>query len=260
MPKGSPSVSSKDRLIVALDVSDAQRALDLVRKLKSQVRIFKVGLQLLMSSGGLGILNRLGDEGVQVFLDLKMWDIPETVGRALRALQENHPHVVLATVHSFNRGLAAALKPSGAASSLRILVVTLLTSMDATDLAALGIHKTVDQFVLDEAKRAADAGCHGLIASPQEARKLREAFPHLAIVTPGIRPAWSVVSGDDQKRIATPRQAIADGADYIIVGRPVYQNPPNGDPAEAVRRIQEEIAAAERESGSSAGNRRAAAS
>lgn len=245
MPKGRHSIAAKDRLIVALDVPDAQQALDLVRKLKPHVTIFKVGLQLITASGGTAILTRLGEEGVQVFLDLKLWDIPETVGRALHALQTQHPHIVFATVHSFNRGLAAALRNQGEGSRLQVLVVTLLTSMDGSDLAALGIHKPVEQFVLDEARRAADAGCHGLIASGREARVLREALPGMTIVTPGIRPAWSVVGGDDQKRIATPRQAIADGADYIIVGRPIYRDAPNGDPVEAVRRIQDDIAAAQ---------------
>jgi orotidine-5'-phosphate decarboxylase len=243
MPQGTPEIALDRRLIVALDLPE-ERAVQLARELLPTVRIFKVGLELVASSGGAGVLRRLGELGAQVFLDLKMLDIPETVTRALEALRAGHPHVVFATVHAFQRGLERALA-GHAGSSLQVLVVTLLTSMDDADLRALGIARSAQDFALEQAARAVAAGCTGVIASPLEAAELRRRHPALTIVTPGIRPAWGAVARDDQKRIATPRQAILNGADHIVVGRPVYQHPPaDGGPAEAARRILAEIGAA----------------
>jgi orotidine-5'-phosphate decarboxylase len=241
----------EDRLIVALDMDEVP-ALALAQALLPRVSTFKVGLQLTAASGA-GVVERLGRLGAKVFLDLKMLDIPETVTRALREIQSRHPHVVYATVHAFSRGLGPALRARPAGSALRVLAVTLLTSMDAADLQALGIAKAPLDFVLDQTQRALDEGCDGVIASGQEAAALRARFPGLLIVTPGIRPAWSAVPGEDQKRITTPRQAILSGADAIVVGRPIYQNPPGNDPAEAARRILEEIAGALAERGRNPG-------
>ncbi len=243
MSQAPPPFTLEDRLIVALDMEEAA-ALALVRALRPQVSTFKVGLQLTVSAGGAGILERLADLGAKVFLDLKMLDIPETVTRALQEVWERHPHVVFATVHAFGRGLGRALRARPPGSALRVLAVTLLTSMDAADLKALGIEKSPLDFVLDQAQRALDEGCDGAIASGQETAALRARYPGLTIVTPGIRPAWSVGGADDQKRVTTPRQAILAGADCIVVGRPIYQNPPGGDPVHAAQRILEEIAAA----------------
>lgn len=240
MPEGTRDIPLEDRLIVALDM-DEEAAIALVRRLRPQVRIFKVGLQMLMGSGGLGILRRLRQEDAQVFLDLKMLDIPETVGRALNEVRTRHGNVVFTTIHAFSRGLDAVLR-AGGDSRLQVLVVTLLTSMDEADLRSLGIDKPVQPFVMDQARRAEEAGCHGVIASALEAAAIRAAHPGLTIVTPGIRPAWAQVAGDDQKRVATPRDAILAGADHIVMGRPIYGFAADqGGPEEAVRRVLDEI-------------------
>lgn len=243
MAKGLSEIPVQDRLIVALDLPEPD-AIDLAGKLLPSVKTFKVGLQLIVSSGGLGIVERLGQLGARIFLDLKMFDIPETVVRALNEIQDRHQHIVFTTIHAFNRGLEGALKFRGASSGLKVLAVTLLTSMDDSDLADIGIEKNVMDFVMGQAKRADDAGCDGLIASGLEAGFIRKEFEHMLIVTPGIRPAWSHVPNDDQKRVTTPRDAIINGADYIVMGRPIYRNPLGDDPREAVRRTLDEIAAA----------------
>jgi orotidine-5'-phosphate decarboxylase len=240
MPKGLRDIPLEERLIVALDMDEAD-AIPLVKQLQPQVKIFKVGLQLLFSSGGLAVIPRLGDLGVEVFLDMKMLDIPETVVRALNEIQVHHKNIVFATIHSFNRGLKTALELRER-SGLRVLVVTLLTSMDDGDLQSLGISKTAKAWVMDQTHRAAEEGCDGVIASGLEASEIHRAHKDLMIVTPAIRPSWSRVLGDDQKRIATPRDAILNGADHIVVGRPIYRHPPeDGGPEEATRRILQEI-------------------
>jgi len=248
MAKGLPGIPLEDRLIVALDTGPDE-ALALVRQLRPAVGIFKVGLQLLMAAGGLGILERLREEGVRVFLDLKMLDIPETVGRALAEVQARHPHVVFTTVHAFNRGLESALRARPAGSALQVLVVTLLTSMDTADLAALGIARSVEDFVLEQAGRAAEAGCDGVIASGLEAPALRARYPALRIVTPGVRPATGQAGSDDQKRVVTPAQAILNGADHLVVGRPVTRPPAGLTPADAARAILAEVRTALAERG-----------
>lgn len=243
MAKGVAGIPLQDRLIVALDLPEPD-AIDLARKLLPTVNTFKVGLQLVVSSGGLGVVERLGELGAKVFLDLKMFDIPQTVIRSLNEIQNRHQHIVFTTIHAFNRGLESALKFRDASNRLKILVVTLLTSMDDSDLADIGIAKNVKDFVLAQTRRAADAGCDGLIASGLEAGFIRKEFEDLLIVTPGIRPEWSHVPNDDQKRVTTPREAIINGSDYLVMGRPIYRNPPNDDPGEAARRTLDEIAAA----------------
>ncbi len=243
MAKGLPGIPIQDRLIVALDMPESD-AIELARKLLPSVNTFKVGLQLIVSSGGLGVVERLGKLGARVFLDLKMFDIPETVIQSLNEIQTRHQHIVFATIHAFNRGLEGALKFRDASNTLKVLVVTLLTSMDDTDLADIGIEKNVMDFVMAQTKRAADAGCDGVIASGLEAEVIRKEFEHLLIVTPAIRPAWARVPNDDQKRVTTPREAILNGADYLVIGRPIYRNPLRDDPREAVQRTLDEIAAA----------------
>ena len=243
MAAGLPHIPLQDRLIVALDMPERE-ALALVDRLRGKVKIFKVGLQLLVSSGGLRMLDALRERGAQVFLDLKMLDIPETVTRALHEIQSNQPHVVFTTIHAFNRGLEQALQARDASQTLKVLVVTLLTSMNEDDLRDIGLEKDAQEFVMLQTARAARAGCAGVIASGLEAAMIRKAHPDLLIVTPGIRPAWAIVPGDDQKRIVTPRDAILNGADYMVVGRPVYANPPHGDPLQAVESITLEIAQA----------------
>ena len=243
MAKGLPGIPLQDRLIVALDLPESD-AIELVGKLQPSVNTFKVGLQLIVSSGGMGVVERLGELGARVFLDLKMFDIPETVIQSLNQIQTRHRHIVFTTIHAFSRGLEGALKFRDASNSLKILVVTLLTSMDHTDLTDIGIEKNVMDFVMAQTRRAADAGCDGVIASGLEAKVIRKEFENLLIVTPGIRPAWAQVPNDDQKRVTTPREAIINGADYLVIGRPIYRNPLGNDPREAVRRILDEIDAA----------------
>ena len=225
-----------DRLIVALDVPDALAGLELAEKLGNAVSFYKIGLGML-TGGGLALANELkADHGKRIFLDLKLFDIGATVEAAVRGLARFDLDFL--TVHGDPNVIRAA-KEGAAGKNLKILAVTILTSLDRADLdAALIRDGVVADIVVERAARALDAGADGVIASPQEAARIR-ALPEAAnrlIVTPGIRPSGSAPG--DQKRIATPASAIADGADHIVVGRPVWAAP---DPAAAVRAILAEL-------------------
>jgi orotidine-5'-phosphate decarboxylase len=223
---------SDDRLIVALDVPNLIQAMALVDRLGDSVSFYKIGLGML-TGGGLALANELKqDRGKRVFLDMKLFDIGATIEAAVRGLAQYDLDFL--TVHGDPQVVAAAAAGK-AGSDMKILAVTVLTSLDRADLDANLIKAgDIAQITLERAARAFDAGADGVIASPQEAALIR-ALPQARgklIVTPGVRPAGAVQG--DQKRIATPAQAIADGADHIVVGRPIWQA---ADPAGAARAI-----------------------
>ena len=223
---------SDDRLIVALDVPDALAGLALAEKLGDAVSFYKIGLSML-TGGGLGLANELKQEqGKRIFLDMKLFDIGATVENAVRGLAQFDLDFL--TVHG-DPNVVRAAKEGASGKDLKILAVTILTSLDRADLDANLIKPgAMQDLVTERAKRALAAGADGVIASPQEAaviRALPEAKGRL-IVTPGVRPTGS--DAGDQKRIATPAKAITNGADHIVVGRPIWQAP---DPRQATQAI-----------------------
>ncbi|WPZ21438.1 orotidine-5'-phosphate decarboxylase [Sulfitobacter faviae] len=227
---------SDDRLIVALDVPHAVAGLELAEKLGNAVGFYKIGLGML-TGGGLALANELKQEhGKRIFLDMKLFDIGATVEAAVRGLAQFDLDFL--TVHGDPHVVAAA-KQGAAGTDMKILAVTILTSLDRADLdAALIQPGDLGDLVLTRAGRALDAGADGVIASPQEAAAIR-ALPEAGgklIVTPGVRPQGAALG--DQKRVATPGQAITDGADHIVVGRPIWQAE---DPAAAARAVLQEI-------------------
>jgi len=212
---------SDDRLIAALDVPNALQGLQLARQLGDSVSFYKIGLGML-TGGGLALANELKqDHGKRIFLDMKLFDIGATVEAAVHGLAQYDLDFL--TVHGDPHVVRAA-KEGASGKGLKILAVTILTSLDRADLDASLIKQgDLHDLVLERAARAFDAGADGVIASPQEAaaiRALPEAEGRL-IVTPGVRPAGAALG--DQKRVASPAQAIADGADHIVVGRPIWQ-------------------------------------
>jgi orotidine-5'-phosphate decarboxylase len=228
---------SDDRLIVALDVPNAVAGLALADKLGDAVSFYKIGLGML-TGGGLALANELKQEqGKRIFLDMKLFDIGATVEAAVRGLAQFDLDFL--TVHGDPHVVRAA-KEGAAGSNLKILGVTILTSLDRADLdAALIQQGDLPDLVLTRAARALEAGADGVIASPQEAAAIR-ALPEAAgklIVTPGVRPQGAALG--DQKRVATPAQAVANGVDHIVVGRPIWQAQ---DPVAAARAILAELA------------------
>jgi len=227
-------IPREERLIAALDVASAEQAKSLVESLGDSVRFYKVGLELFMAGGMFELMDWLTKKGNRVFADLKFFDIPETVAAAVRGLRNRG--VTFATVHGNQAMLEAAGEAKG---EVKILAVTVLTSLDQGDLDDLGFRCDVEQLVLSRARRALEAGCDGVIASGIEAPALRrELGERLLVVTPGIRPVQNRPS-DDQKRTVDVAQAFANGADYIVVGRPIRQA---ADPRAAAQAIQETIA------------------
>lgn len=223
---------SDDRLIVALDVPNALAGLELAGRIGDAVSFYKIGLGML-TGGGLALANELkGEHGKRIFLDLKLFDISATIEAAVRGLAGFDLDFL--TVHGDPHVVRAAREGAGD-SGLRILAVTILTSLDRADLDAGLIREgDIPDLVTDRAARAFEAGAHGVIASPNEAAMIR-ALPEAAgklIVTPGVRPAGAAAG--DQKRIATPAAAIAAGADHIVVGRPVWQAEDPRAAAEAI--------------------------
>ncbi|GLQ28728.1 orotidine-5'-phosphate decarboxylase [Sulfitobacter pacificus] len=233
-----PLSPSDDRLIVALDVPNAVAGLELADKLGDAVSFYKIGLGML-TGGGLALANELKQEqGKRIFLDMKLFDIGATVEAAVRGLAQFDLDFL--TVHGDPHVVRAA-KEGAAGSDLKILGVTILTSLDRADLdAALIQPGDLPELVLTRAARALEAGADGVIASPQEAAAIR-ALPEAAgklIVTPGVRPQGAALG--DQKRVATPAQAVKNGVDHFVVGRPIWQAP---DPAAAARAILAELSA-----------------
>jgi len=225
-----------DRLIVALDVPNALKGLQIAESLGNAVSFYKIGLGML-TGGGLALANELKQEhGKRIFLDMKLFDIGNTVESAVRGLSQFDLDFL--TVHGDPHVVRAA-KEGASGTDLKILAVTILTSLNRDDLDAGQIRPgTVDELVLERASRAFEAGADGVIASPHEAQAIRslpESRGRL-IVTPGVRPTGS--DAGDQKRIATPAQAIANGADHIVVGRPIVKAP---SPVEAAQAILAEL-------------------
>jgi orotidine-5'-phosphate decarboxylase len=228
--------SPKDRLAVALDLANEHDALHLVDRLGDTCQWFKVGMELYYAAGN-NIVKKLRDRGFDIFLDLKLHDIPNTVAGAVRSATE--AGASLLTVHAMGGRamMTAAAEAASAPGSPRLLAVTVLTSMDANELAGIGITASPADQVLRLAKLAQASGIDGMVCSPEEVAMLRkQTGPGTLLVIPGIRPAGTEVG--DQKRIATPAQAIADGASMLVVGRPVTRA---ADPAAAARAILEEI-------------------
>ena len=229
-------LSARDRLIVALDFPTAAAALDQVDRLEGQALWFKVGLELYLTAGS-AIVSVLRDRGFQVFLDLKLHDIPNTVGAAVRSVAPIGASLLTVHASGGSAMLSAAADAASAPDSPRLLAVTVLTSMDATELRGIGVADEPAAQVLRLARLAKSCGISGLVCSPAEVSGLRaDPGPAPLLVVPGIRPAGS--DQGDQKRVATPSSAIQDGASMLVVGRPITQAP---DPAAALARILAEI-------------------
>jgi orotidine-5'-phosphate decarboxylase len=227
-------MNTKDRLIFAMDVPEADQARKIAEQLGDAVTFYKLGLELMMAGGYFQLIDWLTDHEKKVFVDLKFFDVPATVGRAVARLARRG--ATFATVHGNQGIMEAAAEAKG---DLKILAVTALTSLDRGDLDDLGFQCDVGQLVLSRARRALEAGCDGVVASGLELRAMRrEVDRRLLIVTPGIRPVDNRPE-DDQKRVVTVEQAFADGADYIVVGRPIRDA---ADPRAAAEAIQQTIA------------------
>jgi len=222
-----------ERLIVALDVATPNEAKALVERLGDAARFYKLGLELFMAGGYFELLEWLVKRGNKAFVDLKFFDVPETVRRAVANLRGRG--VSFASVHGNQAMMEAAAQEKG---EVKILAVTALTSLDRGDLDDLGFSCDLERLVLSRARRALQAGCDGVVSSGLEAQKLKAEFQDkLLVVTPGIRP---VKNEDDQKRTVDAAQAFANGADYIVVGRPIRSA---ADPRAAAQAIQRSIAA-----------------
>jgi orotidine-5'-phosphate decarboxylase len=229
------SIPVRDRLILALDVPDIEPAKELVALLGDSVTFYKVGLELFMSGRYFELVDWLIGQGKRVFCDLKLFDVPETVARAVRRLGGRG--VDFTTVHGNDSMLRAAAAEKG---ELKILAVTVLTSLDRGDLKDLGFECDVQELVLSRARRALEIGCDGVVSSGLEAQALRRDLgDRLMVVVPGIRPVENRPQ-DDQKRVVTPTQAFEMGADFIVVGRPIRDA---ADPRAKAEEILQEIAA-----------------
>ncbi|HXM83003.1 MAG TPA: orotidine-5'-phosphate decarboxylase [Burkholderiales bacterium] len=232
-------IARAERLIVALDVPTPQEARALVERLGDAACFYKLGLELFMAGGYFELLEWLVKRGNKVFVDLKFFDVPETVRRAVAKLRGRG--VSFATVHGNQAIMEAAAQEKG---DVKILAVTVLTSLDRGDLDDLGFSCDVERLVLSRARRAMEAGCDGVISSGLEAQRLKAEFKDkLLVVAPGIRPVENrlvVTNEDDQKRTVDVAQAFANGADYIVVGRPIRSA---ADPRAAAQAIQRTIAA-----------------
>ena len=234
MTKSDKPIVPAERLIVALDVPDAEAAKALVLQLGDAVCFYKIGLELCMAGGYFELLDWLVKQGKKVFVDLKFFDVPETVRSAVRSLAGSG--ATFATVHGNQAIMEAAAKDKG---DLKILAVTVLTSLDRGDLDDLGFSCDVDKLVLSRARRALATGVDGIVSSGLEAPMIRrELGQKLLVVTPGIRPVENRPV-DDQKRTVDVAQAFENGADYIVVGRPIRQA---ADPKAAAQAVQRTIA------------------
>ena len=232
-------MNPQDRLIFALDVPGKKEAERYAKMLEGVVGCFKIGLELFISEGP-DVVKMIQDQSAaNIFLDLKLHDIPATVRGALRSAEKLGVQYI--TIHSTEGEAILETAQEVKGSGLEVLAVTVLTSTSASSLASLGIREDIDTaaLVLDRATRAQNSGCAGVVCSGEEAKLVKsKCGGDFKIVVPGIRPEWARVSGDDQTRIATPSQAIEDGADMIVVGRPIRDA---GDPREAAQKIIEEI-------------------
>jgi orotidine-5'-phosphate decarboxylase len=228
------AIRVEDRLIFAMDVPEPDQARALVDRLGDSVQFYKIGLELMMAGGYFQLIDWLAERDKKIFVDLKFFDVPATVGRAVNRLASRG--VTLTTVHGNQGIMEAAAKAKG---DLQILAVTALTSLDRGDLLDLGFQCDVGELVLSRARRALEAGCDGVVASGLELPAMRREIDNkLLVVTPGIRPVDNRPE-DDQKRVVTVEQAFTDGADYIVVGRPIRDA---ADPKAAAEAMQTSIA------------------
>ena len=228
------AIPAHERLIFALDVPDAESARKLVARLGDAVSFYKLGLELCTSGDYFELVDWLAGQGKKIFADLKFFDIPATVAAAVKGLRGRG--VTYTTVHGYPSIMEAAAQAKG---DVKILAVTVLTSLDRRDLDELGTGTDVEQLVLSRTRGALASGCDGVVCSGQEAARVRQIDPRLLIVTPGIRPAGDRPA-DDQKRVVTVEQAFRDGVDHIVVGRPIRDA---ADPRAAAESIQKTIAA-----------------
>ncbi|NCF62495.1 MAG: orotidine-5'-phosphate decarboxylase [Gammaproteobacteria bacterium] len=240
--KSSPiksGIPARERLIFALDVADLDKARKLIDTLGDSVVFYKLGLEFFLSGHFFELAADLQAHGKKIFADLKLFDIPATVASAVRQLARHR--VDFCTVHGNDSMLRAAAEAKG---DMKILAVTALTSLDQGDLEDLGFQCDARTLVLSRARRALEAGCDGVVSSGLEVTALRESVDHALItVCPGIRPVFNDEAPveDDQQRVATPGSAIASGADYLVVGRPIRDA---ADPRTAAEEIQRQISAA----------------
>ena len=227
-------IPPEERLIMALDVPSIGEAQALVEELGDSVVFYKVGMELFMSGDYFGFIEWLKEQDKKIFVDLKFFDVPATVGRAIKALSLRG--VDLATIHGNDAIMEAAARDKG---DLKVLAVTALTSLDRGDLDDLGFQCDIKDLVLSRARRALAIGCDGIVSSGLEAPMIREEIDHrLLVITPGIRPVDNRVD-DDQKRVVSVEQAFQNGADYIVVGRPIRDAE---NPKAMALKIQSQIA------------------
>jgi orotidine-5'-phosphate decarboxylase len=228
-------IPARDRLIFAMDVSSLDEARNWVERLGDSVHFYKLGLQIFLAGDYYKLIGELIAKKKQVFVDLKFFDVPETVKRAVSQLKDKG--VSFATVHGNDEMLQAAVSEK---NGIKILAVTVLTSLDKNDIKALGFECDVKTLVLSRAQRALAVGCDGVISSGLEAEELRKIHgDKFLIVSPGIRPVENRTIPDDQKRITTVKEAFLKGADYIVMGRPIRKA---HDPRQKAEEIQQEIA------------------
>lgn len=230
------NIPTNERLIFAMDVPDCDQARSLAEELGDSVVFYKLGLELMMSGGYFELMEWLLERNKKVFADLKFFDIPATVGSAVRQLKDRGASFV--TVHGNRSIMEAAAANKG--DKMKVLGVTVLTSLDRGDLDDLGFDCDVEELVLSRARQALDAGCDGVISSGLEAPKLRQYIDsRLLVVTPGIRPVENREI-EDQKRVVSVEQAFLNGADHIVIGRPIRDA---DSPRQAAESIQKTIAA-----------------
>lgn len=234
----------KDYIIFPLDLPDYDQAMGYVETLKEDVGLFKVGLELFISQGP-EIIKAIRDvSSAGIFLDLKLHDIPATVQRAFRAASVHKP--IFVTVHCDEGEDILKSVAENNPGDTKILAITVLTSLNQAKLKALGYRdeyaNDISALVLQKARLAKQAGCHGVVCSGLEVGMVKKTLgTDLIVVTPGIRPAWTLVDKDDQKRIVTPADAVRNGSDYVVIGRPIRDAK---DPRDAAKRVAEEIASA----------------
>ena len=234
MPPATTAVRCDPRLIVPLDLPTVEEARALVEALGDAVSFYKVGLELFATGGGMGLAKDLKDQGKQVFLDWKLHDIGTTVQRAASVLADTGCDFL--TVHAEPQVMEAAVRGRGR-SSLKVLGVTVLTSLSDPDLIEMGFNETARQLVERRIHHAVKAGCDGVVASPHEAALARAiGGKDFLVVTPGVRPDWS--AKNDQARAATPADALRSGASHIVCGRPISAA---NDPREAALRVAAEM-------------------
>lgn len=228
------------RIIFPLDFPNLKEAKKYISLLKDHVGLFKIGLELFVSEGPQAVKAVIGQTGAGIFLDMKFHDIPETVGRALKAGDALGTKFMTVHCEAGSEPLRSAVE--GAGRGTKVLAITLLTSLSREDLKEMGMREELQdpsRFVLYRAELAHRAGCSGVVCSGKEVKAVKESFgKDFIVVVPGVRPSWAHISNDDQVRITTPSEAIKNGADYIVVGRPIRDAK---DPREAAKLVAEEI-------------------